>query len=89
MLRIVPNTNAAQAKSYYSASDYYVDGQERSGVWRGIGANKLGLSGNIQRAEWDALCNGINPKTGERLLQRLKDKRTVGYDFNCPRKRFH
>ncbi|HEX3600546.1 MAG TPA: MobF family relaxase [Lacipirellulaceae bacterium] len=82
MLRINQNSHAAGAKSYYTTSDYYVDGQERAGVWRGEGAKKLGLSGEIQRADWDALCDGLDPKSGEKLLQRIKDNRTVGYDFN-------
>ncbi len=56
-------------------------GQEFRGVWRGIGAQKLGLSGDITLAEWHAICDGLNPKSGEKLLQRIKDNRTIGYDF--------
>ena len=82
MLRIIQNSHAAGAKSYYSSGDYYLDGQELAGVWRGEGAKKLGLSGEVKRAEWDALCDGINPNTGEKLLQRRKENRTVCYDFN-------
>lgn len=82
MLRIIQTSHAAGAKSYYSSSDYYLDGQERAGVWRGEGAVRLGLSGEIQKPDWDALCEGINPRTGDKLLQRRKDNRTVGYDFN-------
>ena len=70
MLRINQNLQAAGAKSYYTTADYYVDGQERAGVWRGEGAKKLGLLGENKRADWDALCDGLNPKTGEKLLQR-------------------
>ena len=82
MLRVIQNSHAAGAKSYYSTGDYYLDGQELAGVWRGEGTKNLGLTGEIARADWDALCDGINPKTGEKLLQRRKDNRTVGYDFN-------
>ncbi len=74
MLRITQNSHASGAKSYYSSSDYYVDGQELAGVWRGAAAAKLGLSGEISRADWDALCDGLNPKTGEKLLQRIKSQ---------------
>jgi hypothetical protein len=72
MLRIIQNSHAVGAKSYYTTGDYYLDGEEQElpGVWRGEGAKKLGLFGEIQRADWDALCDGINPKTGEKLLQR-------------------
>lgn len=82
MLRVIQNSHAAGAKSYYSTGDYFLDGQEMAGVWRGEGAKQLGLSGEIKRADWDALCDGINPKNGEKLLQRRKENRTVCYDFN-------
>ena len=38
MLRIIQNTSAAGAKSYYSTADYYTEGQELEGHWRGEGA---------------------------------------------------
>lgn len=85
MLRIIPNVSAQGAKSYYSTSDYYLaggDGQELAGVWKGQGAERLGLSGMIDRADWDALCDNRNPETGKALTPRQKDNRRVGYDFN-------
>lgn len=45
MLRIIQNTSAAGAKTYYSTADYYSEGQELAGVWRGEGGRLLGLSG--------------------------------------------
>ena len=41
MLRIIQNTSAAGAKSYYSTADYYTEGQELEGHWRGQGAERL------------------------------------------------
>jgi len=82
MLRIIQNTSAAGAKSYYSTADYYSEGQELRGVWRGKGAARLGLSGTIDKAAWDALCDNRNPATGEKLTARRKSDRRVGYDFN-------
>jgi len=85
MLRVIPNSNVSRAKDYFSksAGEYYLDGQqELRGVWRGEGAKLLGLSGDISRADWNAICDGFSPKTGEKLVQRLKANRTVGYDFN-------
>jgi conjugative relaxase-like TrwC/TraI family protein len=85
VLRIVQNCDAARAKSYYTkgAGEYYLDGQQQEfrGVWRGEGAKKLGLAGEITKADWHAICDGLNPKSGEKLLQRIKDHRTIGYDF--------
>ena len=83
MLRIVPNSSAAGAKSYFSTADYYAPGQqELKGVWRGYGAARLGLSGSIEQKDWDALCENRNPTTGEKLTARQKSERRVGYDFN-------
>lgn len=82
MLRINQNQQSGTVKGYYT-SDYYVGaGQELTGRWHGKGAERLGLSGDIAKADWDALCDGINPQSGERLMQRLKENRTVCYDFN-------
>ncbi|HEX2839357.1 MAG TPA: MobF family relaxase [Phycisphaerales bacterium] len=87
MLRIVQNTSAAGAKSYYSTADYYTEGQELVGEWRGKGAERLGLAGTIDKADWDALCDNRNPKSGAKLMPRTKAERRVGYDFNfhCPK----
>src|SRR5690348_13358261 len=82
MLRIIQNSHVAGAKSYYSTADYYSEGQELIGQFRGQGARLLGLAGEVNKAAWEALCDNRNPATGERLTPRVKDNRTVGYDFN-------
>ncbi|HUQ71442.1 MAG TPA: MobF family relaxase, partial [Planctomycetaceae bacterium] len=82
MLRIIQNVSAAGAKSYYSTADYFTEGQELAGVWRGEGAARLGLAGTVNNAEWDALCDNRDPYSGDRLTLRQKDYRRVGYDFN-------
>ncbi len=81
MLRITQNSSAGQAKSYYSTSDYYTEGQELAGIWRGAGATRLGLAGKVDRAQWDALCDNRDPATGKPLTVRRKGDRTIGYDF--------
>src|SRR5690554_4102042 len=82
MLRITQNNSPDRAKSYYSTSDYYSEGQELVGVWKGKGAARLGLPGNVGRADWDALCENRHPLSGETLTPRTKRERRVGYDFN-------
>jgi conjugative relaxase-like TrwC/TraI family protein len=88
MLRVIASRNA---KEYFTESlkreDYYSEGQEVSGDWQGIGAQKLGLSGGITTADFESLCDNQKPGTNERLTQRNKSNRTVGYDFNfhCPK----
>jgi conjugative relaxase-like TrwC/TraI family protein len=91
MLRMIQSTSSAGAKSYYthglSREDYYSEGQEIVGAWGGRLAEKLGLSGQVDKAAFDALCDNLNPATGERLTARTNDGRRVGYDFNfhCPK----
>ncbi|HKQ48580.1 MAG TPA: MobF family relaxase [Phycisphaerae bacterium] len=82
MLRINQNTAPDGAKSYYSTADYYSEGQELTGHWRGEGAKRLGLSGAVEQKDWDALCDNIDPNTGNALTPRQNYGRRVGYDFN-------
>lgn len=82
MLRITQNNSPDRAKSYYSTSDYYSEGQELVGAWKGKGAARLGLTGNVGREDWDALCENRHPLSGEALTPRTKRERRVGYDFN-------
>jgi conjugative relaxase-like TrwC/TraI family protein len=82
MLRIIQNSTADGAKSYYSTADYYSEGQELTGVWKGKAAERLGLSGEVDKADWDALCDNLDPATGATLTARQKQDRRVGYDFN-------
>jgi len=88
VLRVVASRNA---KEYFAQSlskeDYYSEGQEVQGEWQGLGAEKLGLSGPVNQAAFDSLCENRKPGTDERLTQRNKSNRIVGYDFNfhCPK----
>lgn len=87
MLRMYAQKDAGRTKSYFSSSDYYSEGQELRGIWHGHGASKLGLSGEIERKDWDALADNLDPNTGERLTIRQKEGRRIGYDFtfNAPK----
>lgn len=87
MLRIVQNSQVAGAKSYYSKADYYSEGQELIGQYRGKGAKRLGLPDQVDKQSWDLLCENRHPVSGETLTPRIKGNRTVGYDFNfhCPK----
>jgi hypothetical protein len=87
MLRINQNSSSAGAKLYYTQADYYtteekLGGQELVGVWRGQGAERLGLRGNVDKADWDALCDNRHPGSNLPLTPRKKSERRIGYDFN-------
>ena len=88
MLRVIASRNA---KEYFAESlkreDYYSEGHEISGDWNGMAAQKLGLLGAVTTAAFESLCDNEKPGTKERLTQRNKSNRTVGYDFNfhCPK----
>ncbi len=67
---------------YYSTADYMTEGQELQGFWRGKGAEQLGLSGPVGKAQWDLLCDNLNPTTGLPLTARRNAERRVGWDLN-------
>lgn len=85
MLRITVNTSSAGATRYYSEGlsrqDYYSEKGEIIGNWGGKVAEKFGLSGQVSKDEFEALCYNTHPTTGEQLTARNVDGRRVGYDF--------
>ena len=91
MLRVIASRSVKDAKEYYGQAlkreDYYTEGQEIRGEWQGVGAERLGLSGAVDQAAFEALCDNKRPGSDERLTQRNKGNRIVGYDFNfhCPK----
>jgi len=90
MLRGTAQT-AEQTKKYFNESltreGYYTEGQEIVGEWGGRGAARLDLTGRVGREEFIALCDNLNPATGEKLTLRMKERRRTSYDFtfNCPK----
>lgn len=93
MLRITTQTSEQGARTYFATADYYLGDQELPGVWRGKAAGRLGLSGQVQRSDWEALCenrdprNSLAPNDGSSLTPRTRGQRRVGYDFtfNAPK----
>lgn len=79
MLRITQNSSASGAHNYFFG--YYAEQELDVPKWHGKSAEKLGLSGEIKDQDFKALCENINPQTGEQLTARNSKDRTVGYDF--------
>ncbi|MEZ0540427.1 MobF family relaxase [Fibrella arboris] len=91
MIRMVQSSSPKQAREYFNSSlrraDYYLNGQERPGCFSGRMAARLGINGPATKNTFHALCEHINPVSGEPLTQRKTANRTVGYDinFHCPK----
>ena len=62
-------------------SDYYAEGERITGTWQGHGAELLGLSGEVESEQFEALRQGLDPNTGEFLRQRHSADR-IGADGN-------
>jgi conjugative relaxase-like TrwC/TraI family protein len=90
MLRINQQRCSAGAKGYFkdglAREDYYTK-DEIIGRWGGKGAERLGLDGPVTKEAFHALCDNLNPVSGQKLTCRTKDNRSVAYDFtwNAPK----
>ena len=62
-------------------SDYYAEGERVTGTWQGRGTELLGLSGEVESEEFEAVRQGLDPNTGEFLRQRHSADR-IGPDGN-------
>jgi conjugative relaxase-like TrwC/TraI family protein len=88
MVQITPMPSGPNATAYYTAPDGQSDlNPEKRGTWGGLGAERLGLRGEVSRAAFLALSMNQDPVTGTRLTIRTKKNRTTGYDitFDVPK----
>jgi conjugative relaxase-like TrwC/TraI family protein len=85
MLRITPNKSSLVALTYFddglSTPDYYSEDDKAIGLWGGLAAAQLGLSGEVSRNDFAKLCNNVNPINKCKLTARNREDRTVLYDF--------
>jgi conjugative relaxase-like TrwC/TraI family protein len=84
--------NLKNAKQYFrehlGAGDYYSEGQQVTGEWLGLGAERLGLKGAVEEEAFIALCEGKHPETGLLLGQRLNSVRHEGDSVKANRRIF-
>ncbi len=75
----------ADVGRYYveGALDYYVDRGEPPGMWRGAGAARLGLQGDIDEDAFLHLMAGRDPGSGALLGTAHTDKTVRGFDVTC------
>lgn len=85
MLRITVSKNAKAATKYFeeglSKQDYYSEKNEIIGKWNGKIAERLNLSGDVTKEDFEKLVSNINPVTNEQLNVRDSENRRAGYDF--------
>src|SRR6516165_1413672 len=58
------------AARHLQHSDYYAEGERIAGHWYGRGAELLAMSGTVDTRDFDALRQGLDPRTEEFLRQR-------------------
>lgn len=91
MLSISPPLRGAGKGDYYlnlAREDYYLEGGEPLGKWRGRGAEALGLSGTVERDQLRAMLDGYDPATGEELVRNAgAENRQSAWDltFSAPK----
>lgn len=85
MLTMSRALSAGQAIDYYrqeyanSNENYYTESQEVRGEWAGRLAEEWGLSGHVETWQYERLCMGQNPHTGEQLVQAVTPRESVNY----------
>lgn len=71
-----------------AVEDYYNKGNNKTpSVWRGSGASALGLSGAVNREDHIQTLQGLDPRTGEGLVQGSGTDRRYAWDltFSAPK----
>ncbi len=56
----------------HMVGDYLTQEGQAEMTWQGAGAARLGLAGRCRLEDFEALCNGLHPATGEKLMVRDK-----------------
>lgn len=68
--------------------DYYNEGKEPPGKWHGRGAELFGLTGQVERQKFYALCSGYDPRINEPLVHHAgSERRRALWDltFSAPK----
>ncbi|MEL7315184.1 MAG: MobF family relaxase, partial [Cyanobacteria bacterium J06559_3] len=85
------NVSAAQAENYYEKDDYYTQGDpnlQSDSQWQGNGATQLGLTGAVDKAEFQQLLHGQTPDGKSLHSKRInpeKHRAATDYTFSAPK----
>ena len=82
--------SVAAAAAYYQhmgKDDYYAREGEAPGRWEGRAAERLSLEGSVAKSDFEAALEGLDPRTGERLILANGIAHTAGWDmtFSAPK----
>jgi conjugative relaxase-like TrwC/TraI family protein len=83
MMTMSKALSAGQAKDYYqkeytsSRENYYSERGEVNGRWSGRLAEEWNLKGEVQSEQYERLCAGQDPHTGEQLIRKVKSTKAV------------
>ena len=83
-----PDENKNKEKQVGAVEDYYAQGSERTpSRWLGSAAGALGLSGSVEREDHKKTLQGLDPKTGQGLVQGAGEDRRYAWDltFSAPK----
>ena len=69
--------------NHLSANDYYAEGEKVLGHWVGQGAAMLGLAGDVEPQQFEALRSNEHPLDGGPLTPRKRADRVAFFDFQC------
>ncbi len=81
----ITGVSSGQASAYYSEKDNYY--QKEKGEWQGVGAEALGLSGTINREDFESIINGKAPDNSFNIQSGVEGEHRAGTDltFSAPK----
>ncbi len=82
----VTTLKGVDAGAYYveQLPNYYLDSGEPRGIWLGVGAQQLGISGEVGDDAFLAVMAGMDPRRPDRHLGRRYDDKSVrGFDVTA------
>lgn len=80
MMTMSKSLGIVQAKTYYqkeyanARENYYTESERVAGVWVGQIAEDWNLRGAVKTEEYERLCDGQHPLTGEQLIKHVASK---------------
>ena len=83
-----PDENRNKEKQVGAVEDYYAQGSDKTpSRWMGGAAESLGLSGIVDREDHKKTLQGLDPKTGQGLVQGAGENRRYAWDltFSAPK----